>query len=121
MSSNTSSQQAPTPAPAPFHVGSWAWVPIRSLSPRHRPRIVTHLLALDEHDRYLRFGYPASDEQIAKYVDDLDFARDEVSGIFNRRLELIALAHVAYSPIPQHANPRAMAEFGGSVLAKARG
>ena len=28
-----------------------------------------HLLALDERDRYLRFGYAASDAQIARYVD----------------------------------------------------
>ncbi|HSH90420.1 MAG TPA: GNAT family N-acetyltransferase, partial [Ramlibacter sp.] len=34
-------------------------VPIRSLGPSHRDRIAAHLLALDEHDRYLRFGYPA--------------------------------------------------------------
>ena len=40
-------------------------VPIRSLGPSHRERIATHLLALDEHDRYLRFGYAANDEQIS--------------------------------------------------------
>ena len=51
---------------------------------------------LSEHDRYLRFGYAASDAQIARYVDQLDFDRDEVFGIFNRRLELVAMAHLAY-------------------------
>ena len=30
------------------------------------------------------------DEQIARYAQSLDFARDEVLGIFNRRLELVA-------------------------------
>ena len=44
-------------------------VPIRSLAPRHRERIAAHLLALDEHDRYLRFGYAASEEQIRRYVE----------------------------------------------------
>src|SRR5215210_7224547 len=73
----------------------WAWVPIRSLSPRHRSRIAEHLLELGTADRYLRFGYPATDAQIGKYVDMLDFERDEVFGIFNRRLELIAMAHLA--------------------------
>ncbi|HEX6706356.1 MAG TPA: GNAT family N-acetyltransferase [Albitalea sp.] len=110
---------APTTPPASF--AGWAWVPIRSLSARHRPRIAAHLLDLDEHDRYLRFGYPATDEQVARYVDTLDFERDEVLGIFNRRLELIAMAHVAYAPMAQQANPRAMAEFGVSVRATARG
>ena len=43
-------------------------VPIRSLGPSHRQRIHNHLLALDEHDRYLRFGYAANDEQIGRYV-----------------------------------------------------
>ena len=99
----------------------WAWVPIRSLAARHRPRIAAHLLALNAHDRYLRFGYPATDEQIAKYVDLLDFERDELFGIFNRRLELIAMAHLAHAPDTGHGQHARMAEFGVSVLAKARG
>lgn len=101
--------------------GDWPWVPIRSLTPRHRDRILAHLLALDEHDRYLRFGYPAADGQIARYVETLDFDRDEVFGIFNRRLELIAAAHLAYTPTPQRRDQPASAEFGVSVLPKARG
>jgi RimJ/RimL family protein N-acetyltransferase len=72
-------------------------VPIRSLGPRHRARIAKHLLALDEADRYLRFGYYATDEQINKYVADLNFKRDDIYGIYNRKLELIAMAHVAVS------------------------
>ncbi len=97
------------------------WVPIRSLARRHRRRIVDHLLALDTHDRYLRFGYPASDEQIRKYALSIDFGRDEVLGIFNRRLQLTALAHVAYGqPMPGEPG-RSMAEFGVSVLPQSRG
>jgi RimJ/RimL family protein N-acetyltransferase len=94
-------------------------VPIRSLGAGHCRRIVAHLLALDEHDRYLRFGYPANDEQIRRYVDHLDFDRDDIFGIFNRRLELIAMAHLAF--IPHEAGTPAGAEFGVSVLAKVRG
>ena len=96
------------------------WIPIRSLSPRHRDRIAAHLLALPEHDRYLRFGHAAGDLQIQRYVDGLDFDRDEVFGVFNRRLVLIALAHLAYPRPQQAAGPKA-AEFGGSVLPQARG
>lgn len=113
-------QNQPTPAPTPADAARWTWVPIRSLGPRHRDRIATHLLSLDEGDRYLRFGYPASDAQISKYVDMIDFEHDEVFGIFNRRLVLIAMAHLAHAPV-QAASPRgAMAEFGVSVVRKAR-
>ena len=93
-------------------------VPIRSLGPAYRERIAVHLLALDDSDRYLRFGYSASDEQIARYVAQLDFERDEIFGIYNRHLELIAMAHVAFSTDPEH---QQCAEFGVSVLQKARG
>jgi GNAT superfamily N-acetyltransferase len=90
-----------------FARSSFPLVPIRSLGPRHRDRIAKHLLALDASDRYLRFGYAASDEQIQRYADGLNFERDDIYGIFNRKLELIAMAHLA--------------EFGVSVLKAARG
>ena len=72
-------------------------VPIRSLGENHRARIASHLKALDAHDRYYRFGFAANDEQIDRYVTGLDFERDEIFGIYNRDLELIAMAHLAYS------------------------
>ena len=99
----------------------FSWVPIRSLAPRHRSRILEHLLALDASDRYLRFGHPATDAQIEKYVASLDFERDEVFGIFNRRLHLIAVAHLAYDAPQQIAGRPPMAEFGVSVSKSARG
>lgn len=106
--------RAAAPVPPAFR-----WIPIRSLAQRHRPKVLAHLLALPAEDRYLRFGYAASDPQIGRYVDLLDFDRDEVFGIFNRRLELIAHAHLAY--LPESPQSRHMAEFGVSVLPKARG
>jgi GNAT superfamily N-acetyltransferase len=93
-------------------------VPIRSLGPSHRERIALHLLALDEHDRYLRFGYAANDEQIRRYVQGLDFDRDEIFGIYNRKLELVAMAHLAFAEDPALLS---CAEFGVSVLKKGRG
>ena len=104
--------------PAP----DWTWVPIRSLGPRQRDRVAAHLTALADGDRYLRFGYPATDAQIAKYVESMDFERDEVFGIFNRQLELIAMAHLAHAA-PTAGRPQRppMSEFGVSVLPKARG
>jgi RimJ/RimL family protein N-acetyltransferase len=106
----TGSARTPSAQPARLH-----WVPVRSLAERHRPRILSHLLALPPQDRYLRFGHAASDVQVARYVDQIDFARDEVFGIFNRKLELIAQAHLAGLP------ERREAEFGVSVLPHARG
>ena len=96
-----------------------AWVPIRSLAPRHRAHILNHLQALDGQDRYLRFGHQANDAQITDYVERLDFARDEVFGIFNRRLELIAMAHLAHATTP--GSMAAGSEFGVSVLPRYRG
>ncbi len=118
-------------------------VPIRSLGPAHRERVAQHLLALSPEDRYLRFGYGAGDAQIRRYVDGLAFGRDEVFGIVNRRLELLAMAHLAYlddapravpasaaplvaAPGPLAALPATparapRAEFGVSVLPHARG
>lgn len=110
----------PTPA-SPAARTAFRWVPIRSLAARHRERMKLHLWSLSPDDRHLRFGHAASDEQIAKYVDGIDFVRDELFGIFNRRLELIALAHLAYEPRQQFATRPAMVEFGVSVLAAARG
>jgi RimJ/RimL family protein N-acetyltransferase len=95
------------------------WLPILSLSPGQRTLILAHLIALPEHDRYLRFGYTATDEQIERYTDSLNFERDEIFGVFNRRLDLIALAHLAY-PNADAPGPHS-AEFGGSVLAHVRG
>ena len=93
-------------------------VPIRSIGPSHGARIAAHLLALTPNDRYLRFGYIANDEQVQRYVDGLNFERDEIFGIYNRKLELIAMAHLAYSTDPQL---KSCAEFGVSVVAGARG
>jgi GNAT superfamily N-acetyltransferase len=99
---------------------NWTWVPIRSLGPRHRERITAHLLSLGVSDRHLRFGYAATDAQISKYVDMLDFEQDEIFGIFNRRLELIAMAHLAHSVVAPGNNGTAVSEFGVSVLPQAR-
>lgn len=91
---------------------------IRSLGSNHRSRIARHLLALAPHDRYLRFGFSANDEQIQRYADGLNFERDEIFGIYNGRLELVAMAHLAFSAGP---NLETCAEFGVSVSSAARG
>ena len=102
-----------------MHNTAPSMVPIRALSERHRSRIEAHLIGLDAHDRYLRFGYAASDAQIKRYVDNLDFERDEIFGVYNGALKLIAMAHVAYAPTD--ANLDGCAEFGVSVDKSGRG
>ncbi len=118
---NTAAETTPSeaaPAAKPV-TGRFHWIPVRSLAARHRPRILGHLLSLDDRDRYLRFGYLASDSQIGRYVDLLGFERDEVFGVFNRRLELIAMAHLACMGSADAACTSA--EFGVSVSKEARG
>jgi GNAT superfamily N-acetyltransferase len=125
VSDPTPSSATPTAQPAGAaerHPPPFRWVPVRSLAPRHRPRILEHLLELDVHDRHLRFGHTATDEMIAAYVEALDFRRDEVFGIFNRRLQLVAMAHLAYARADSaNERERSTTEFAVSVHRRARG
>lgn len=107
----------PTGAPGGRRLAE-PWVPIRSLDSSHRQKIRSHLNSLPDHDRYLRFGYPATDEQVGRYVDSLNFGCDEIFGVFNRRLQLTAMAHLAHPSGPEAAH---VAEFGVSVLPRYRG
>lgn len=93
-------------------------IPICPLQQEHVPAIQAHMLSLGGHDRYLRFGFAATDEQIKRYVDELNFERDEIYGIFNRHLDIVAMAHLA---ILKETGRDSMAEFGVSVQAYARG
>jgi len=93
-------------------------IPIAPLGAEHVPQILQHLLALSERDRYLRFGYTATDEHVKRYVTGLNFERDEIYGIFNTDLDIIAMAHLA---LMKDAGREFSAEFGVSVSAHARG
>lgn len=93
-------------------------VPIVALNQEHLPQILNHLQDLSEHDRYLRFGYRATDAHIASYVSSLNFGRDEIYGIVNSQLEIIAMAHLA---LMEKEGCATSAEFGVSVSSHARG
>ncbi|WP_236657710.1 GNAT family N-acetyltransferase [Limnohabitans sp. TS-CS-82] len=93
-------------------------IPIAPLGVEHLSQILKHLLTLSEHDRYLRFGYTATDEHVERYVNGLNFDRDEIYGIFNTDLEIIAMAHLALIKDPGR---DFSSEFGVSVAAHARG
>lgn len=100
-----------------------AWLPIRTLQARHRRQILDHLMQLDEHDRYLRFGSTTPVDQLIRYTAAIDFRRDEVFGVFNHRLQLVAMAHLA--ALPDGSSPAGRGvpamEFAVSVLPHGRG
>ena len=87
---------------------------MQRLNPKHREDIARHLVALPEHDRYLRFGRAIRDQAINEYVDGLDFARDKLFGTFGPDLTLIGVAHLALD------HRARSAELGLSVDAASR-
>jgi len=101
-----------------FHKTEGVLIPIAPLSTEHLQKIKTHLLGLSVHDRYLRFGYTATDDHIHRYVSALNFERDEIYGIFNTQLEIIAMAHLA---LMKDVGREFSSEFGVSVASYARG
>ena len=115
MSSQTEYLEAALPQGPPTGDSARGWLPVRALSEHHRARVLQHLLALPSGDRQLRFGQDLSDERIGHYVQGLDFGRDEIFGVFDRRLDLVALAHLAFG------GGAAMPEFGVSVHPRLRG
>ena len=100
---------------------------VKQLQERDRHRMLKHFMALDDSDRLLRFGTVLPDEQVAAYVNRIDFNRDTLYGVYNRVFKLVAVGHLAFSPIETLAVGRGMttkdkvAEFGVSVSASARG
>jgi GNAT superfamily N-acetyltransferase len=89
---------------------------VAQLGPHHRPRVLQHLRDLPEDDRRLRFGYAISDDSLRSYVRGLHFSRDGVFGAFDEAAELLALGHLGF----ERSSPTAHAEFGISVLPRAR-
>ena len=91
-------------------------VHVRQLRPRHVHKISQHLLALPEKDRYLRFGYLPSDEQIERYVARLDFSQCTLFGVFDTDLVLQGVSQLSYIAVELSAHT---AEFGVSTEARA--
>ncbi|MBA5685669.1 GNAT family N-acetyltransferase [Rugamonas apoptosis] len=98
---------------------------VKELSERDRRRMVKHFLALEPRDRLLRFGTMLPDEQVTAYVDRIDFARDNVFGVYNRLFTLVAVGHLAFAPTEPDKNAvtekEQVAEFGVSVGKTVRG
>lgn len=93
---------------------------ISTLDDEDRPKIRSHLLRLNQEDRYLRFFTIAKDELIERYVREIiDLEEGRAFGIVtipNRKL--IGLAHVSRIETADH---RVSAEVGFSIDREYRG
>lgn len=99
---------------------------VKELSPRSRRHLLRHFLALEEKDRLLRFGTKLSDELVTRYVEQIDFTRDTIFGVYDRKLRLLGVGHLAFAPreasrVSGATIKARVAEFGVSVAAAARG
>lgn len=88
-------------------------VPVKQLSAASREKLVRHFERLKPDDQRLRFGISQSPESIRSYVDQINFGRDALFGVYDDELELAGVAHVAMD--------KDTAEFGVSVLSSHRG
>jgi RimJ/RimL family protein N-acetyltransferase len=103
---------------------SKAAVRVKEVPERDRRRLLMHFLALADSDRLLRFGSILPDELITRYVQHLDFARDTVFGVYDARLHLVGVGHLAFTPkdsLSRGMHSERAAEFGVSVSESARG
>ena len=102
-------------------------VRVKEVPERDRRRLLMHFLALNDSDRLLRFGSILPDELITRYVQHLDFSRDTVLGVYDDKLRLVGVGHLAFTPResrPSGSNAtlkERVAEFGLSVSDTARG
>ena len=100
---------------------------VKALGERDRKRMLRHFLALDRDDRLLRFGNMLGDEQVAAYVGKIDFGRDIVFGVIDRKFQLAGVGHLAFTSKEAHpdrvdyTDKEKVAEFGVSVASSARG
>lgn len=78
----------------------------------HYTAIIDHIISLNRDDRYLRFGYPASDERIRSYVDSTQNSEKSIWFCVEIDGCLVGTLHVAFGT--------ASAEFGLTVASSAR-
>jgi RimJ/RimL family protein N-acetyltransferase len=91
---------------------------VRELTVNDRERLLAHFLSLNADDRLLRFGQAVPDHVIENYVRTIDFTRDNVFGVFDAKLTLVGVGHLAYLPAEDGSRT---AELGVSVRQSSRG
>lgn len=80
--------------------------------PEHYTAICDHIISLNRDDRYLRFGYPATDERIRAYVDSTQNSEKSIWFCVEVDGCLVGTLHVAFGS--------SSAEFGLTVSSSAR-
>jgi GNAT superfamily N-acetyltransferase len=109
------------------HAPSRPTVRVKEVPERDRRRLLMHFLALSNEDRLLRFGTALPDELITRYVQHVDFSRDTVLGVYDAKLRLVGVGHLAFAPrearplVASATSKERIAEFGVSVSESARG
>lgn len=99
---------------------------IKELSEHDRVFMLNHFLALSAEDRFLRFGVAMPDEAVTRYVNDIDFARDKVFGVYESTCNMVGVGHLAFLPpekllaLSYGKKIGRVAEFGVSVAAPMR-
>lgn len=88
-------------------------VSVLRLNDGARAALLVHFAALLPEDRRMRFGNSLSDAAVASYVEAIDLERDALFGVYDDRLALVGVAHVAFAGD--------QAELGISVLDAHRG
>jgi GNAT superfamily N-acetyltransferase len=105
-----------------------AGVCVKELTARDRRALHMHFLALEGSARLLRFGMVFPDELITRYVQEINFARDTMFGVYDSELMLAGVGHLAFTPreqallvVARATSKERVGEFGISVSASARG
>ena len=93
---------------------------VKELTARDRRALQTHFLALDGSARLLRFGMVFPDELITRYVQETNFARDTMFGVYDSELTLAGVGHLAFTPREQ-ALPVVARVDGSRTLGKPTG
>ncbi len=100
---------------------------VKKLKQWERGSMLKHFLALNDADRLLRFGIVLPDSQVETYVQQINFSRDTLYGVYNDRFSLVAVGHLAFAPkdvAPVRAgdaDKESIAELGVSVDRSVRG
>ena len=73
------------------------YVTVRQVLPHEYPKYRAHLKALDDQSKILRFGYPITDYVIDQLCDKFEAepGNQVLFAIENRKLEFIAIGHIA--------------------------
>lgn len=88
-------------------------VHVQRLTESSRSKLREHFLRLEGEDVRLRFGAQLQPASVGVYVDGINFDNDAVLGVYDDDLDLIGVAHVAFSADS--------AELGISILQGHRG